>query len=129
MEEGSPGFDVVKTKKIILAEDAQRAYQQFNKPDFIFIKSWMGVPLVIGDETIGMIAVDSEEGGKFKKRHLDALKAFADIAAIGINNARLHEEVRDLSVRDYLTGAYKGGLFELENVKSRRQNDMTQKWD
>ncbi|MBN2219748.1 MAG: diguanylate cyclase [Kosmotogaceae bacterium] len=114
MEEGSPGFDVVKSKKIILAEDAQRAYQQFNKPDFIFIKSWMGVPLVIGDETIGMIAVDSEEGGKFKKRHLDALKAFADIAAIGINNARLHEEVRDLSVRDYLTGAYnRRGLFEL----------------
>jgi len=114
MEEGSPGFDVVRNKKIILAEDAQRAYQQFNKPDLIFIKSWMGVPLVIGDEAIGMIAVDSEEGGKFKKRHLDALKAFADIAAIGINNARLHEEVRDLSVRDYLTGAYnRRGLFEL----------------
>ncbi|HNU23647.1 MAG TPA: sensor domain-containing diguanylate cyclase, partial [Mesotoga sp.] len=89
-----------------------------------FIKSWMGVPLIIEDEPIGMIAVDSEEAEAFKIRHLEALKAFADIAAIGINNARLHEEVRELSIRDYLTGIYnRRGLFELgerEIEKSKR---------
>ncbi len=114
MEVGSPGYDVVKKKRIVLAEYAQKRYQQFNKPDFAFIKSWMGVPLLIEDEPIGMIAVDSEIERAFRKRHLEALKAFADIAAIGINNARLHEEVRDLSIRDYLTGVYnRRGLFEL----------------
>ncbi|MBN2252254.1 MAG: diguanylate cyclase [Kosmotogaceae bacterium] len=114
MEVGSPGYDVVKNKRIVLAEYAQKRYHQFNKPDFAFIKSWMGVPLLIEDEPIGMIAVDSEIERAFRKRHLDALKAFADIAAIGINNARLHEEVRDLSIRDYLTGVYnRRGLFEL----------------
>jgi len=114
MEVGSPGYDVVKKKRIVLAEYAQKRYQQFNKPDFAFIKSWMGVPLLIEDEPIGMIAVDSEIERAFRKQHLEALKAFADIAAIGINNARLHEEVRDLSVRDYLTGVYnRRGLFEL----------------
>ncbi len=124
MEEGSPGFDVVKNKLIVLAADAQKKYPQFNKPDFFFIKSWMGVPLIIEDEPIGMIAVDSEEAEAFKIRHLEALKAFADIAAIGINNARLHEEVRELSIRDYLTGIYnRRGLFELgerEIEKSKR---------
>ncbi|MDD4207401.1 MAG: diguanylate cyclase [Mesotoga sp.] len=114
MEVGSPGHDVVKKKRIVLAEYAQKKYHQFNKPDFAFIKSWMGVPLLIEDEPIGMIAVDSEIERAFRKRHLEALKAFADIAAIGINNARLHEEVRDLSIRDYLTGVYnRRGLFEL----------------
>jgi len=114
MEVGSPGYDVVKKKRIVLAEYAQKRYHQFNKPDFAFIKSWMGVPLLIEDESIGMIAVDSEIERAFRKRHLEALKAFADIAAIGINNARLHEEVRDLSIRDYLTGVYnRRGLFEL----------------
>jgi len=114
MEVGSPGYDVVKKKRIVLAEYAQKRYQQFNRPDFAFIKSWMGVPLLIEDEPIGMIAVDSEIERAFRKQHLEALKAFADIAAIGINNARLHEEVRDLSVRDYLTGVYnRRGLFEL----------------
>ncbi len=114
MEIGSPGYDVVRKKRIVLAEYAQKRYHQFNRPDFAFIKSWMGVPLLIEDEPIGMIAVDSEIERAFRKRHLEALKAFADIAAIGINNARLHEEVRDLSIRDYLTGVYnRRGLFEL----------------
>ncbi len=57
------GYDVVKKKRIVLAEYAQKRYHQFNRPDFAFIKSWMGVPLLIEDEPIGMIAVDSGAEG------------------------------------------------------------------
>ncbi len=129
IEEGSPGYDVLFRSEAILSKQAQKEYQQFNIPDFHFIKSWMGVPLIIKEKPIGIIAVDSDRENAFDDQHLEALKAFADIAAIGINNSRLHEEVEQQAIRDYLTGIYnRRGLFELgerELKKAKRYHTDT----
>jgi len=129
IEEGSPGYDVLYRSKAILSTQAQKDYPQFNIPDFRFIKSWMGVPLIIKEKPIGIIAVDSDRENAFDCLHLEALKAFADIASIGINNSRLHEEVEQQAIRDYLTGIYnRRGLFELgesELKKAQRYHTDT----
>jgi diguanylate cyclase (GGDEF)-like protein len=114
IEEGSPGYDVLYRSEAILSKQAQKDYPQFDIPDFHFIKSWMGVPLIIKEKPIGIIAVDSNRENAFDNLHIEALRAFADIASIGINNSRLHEEVEQQAIRDYLTGIYnRRGLFEL----------------
>jgi diguanylate cyclase (GGDEF)-like protein/PAS domain S-box-containing protein len=129
MEEGSPGADVISNRKPVLALNAQLHYPQFNLPEFHFIKSWMGAPLIIQGRPIGMIAVDSNTDGAFDSHHLELLKAFADVASIGINNARLHKEVAQLAIKDYLTEIYnRRGLYELgekEIKKALRYNTET----
>ena len=129
IEENSPGYDVLHRSEAILSKQAQKDYPQFNIPDFHFIKSWMGVPLIIKEKPIGIIAVDSDRENAFDGLHLEALRAFADIASIGINNSRLHEEVEQQAIRDYLTGIYnRRGLFELgegELKKAKRYHTDT----
>lgn len=66
-----------------------------NSPDWIrvedyeYIRAWMGVPLVVKGETIGVISIDRSEPNTFSERERDLAMIFANQAAIAIDNARL----------------------------------------
>ena len=70
-------------------------------------QSWLGVPMLVGDQVIGVIAVQSYTTPRcYGERHRDLLTAIASQAAIAIQNARLFattqhalEEVREASER------------------------------
>jgi signal transduction histidine kinase len=61
-------------------------------PNFQILRSWMGVPLTLKDEVIGVLAVSQVLPSYFKPEHARLVRAFADQAAIAIGNARLFEE-------------------------------------
>ncbi len=55
--------------------------------------SWLGVPMMIGAQVIGVIVVQSfARENVFAKRHQDLLTALANQGAIAIQNARLFQE-------------------------------------
>ncbi len=55
--------------------------------------SWLGVPMMIGTQVIGVISVQSfTRANVYTKRHLDLLNALASQGAIAIQNARLFQE-------------------------------------
>jgi len=55
--------------------------------------SWLGVPMMIGTQVIGVIVVQSfARENAFAKRHQDLLTALASQGAIAIQNARLFQE-------------------------------------
>ena len=57
--------------------------------------SWLGVPLMIGDDFLGVMAVqDYQQTAAYDEHALDILRALASQAAIAIQNARLFEESR-----------------------------------
>lgn len=58
------------------------------------IRSYLGVPINAEDKVIGILNLDSVTPGFFDQRHKDRMQAFAKQAAIAIQNARLHENVR-----------------------------------
>lgn len=66
-----------------------------NSPDWIivkeydYIRAWMGVPLVVKGECIGLISIDRSEPNTFSDRDRDLAMIFANQAAIAIENARL----------------------------------------
>ncbi len=68
------------------------------------IRSWLGVPLMIHDEVIGMLALDSLKPGHFIPEHARLAGAFADQVAVAIENAGLFERAQHLARTDDLTG-------------------------
>jgi GAF domain-containing protein len=58
-------------------------------------QSWLGVPMMIGQRTIGMVAVQSYTTPRqYNEHHRDLLTAIVSQAAIAVENARLLEQAR-----------------------------------
>lgn len=80
--------------------------------------SYLGVPMMLGDEVVGVIAVqDFEQENVFDAGHKRVLSTVAVQAAIAIQNARLFEEVR--SYRDELELRVEERTEALEKERDR----------
>ncbi len=73
--------------------------------------SWMGVPLLAGNEPLGIMAVASYRRGSFDKSDLKMLESIAQQAALVMDNAYHHAEVEEQSRCDSLTQVYNHGHF------------------
>jgi len=71
-----------------------------------WVRSYVAAPLVVKKIVIGFLDLSSATPGFFNPTHAQRLKAFADAAAIAIENARLYADVERLSIVDELTGIY-----------------------
>ena len=59
------------------------------------IRSWMGVPLMIKDRMMGVLALQHNEPDHYySPRQTDLVLAFANQAAVAIENARLYEQAQ-----------------------------------
>ena len=56
-----------------------------------YIRGWMGAPLIARGEIIGFLTTDSRQVGAYGERDKQIIQAFANQAAIAIENARLYE--------------------------------------
>ena len=57
-----------------------------------YIRSWLGVPLIVKDVIMGMLTLDHSEPNFFTENHAELVFAFANQAATAIENARLYQE-------------------------------------
>jgi PAS domain S-box-containing protein len=58
------------------------------------ISSWMGVPLILRERAIGVLAMDNSAVDAYTLRHAELALAFAAQAAVAIENARLFEQAQ-----------------------------------
>ena len=87
---------VVREKEPLLIGDWDEEEQRFPaKADIITERqrSWLGVPLLVGEEMIGAISVQSPEPYAFNLDTQRLLETIASQAAIAIKNARLHADL------------------------------------
>lgn len=55
--------------------------------------SEIAVPITVGERTIGALNLESDRCGAFGEDHLDALRFFAEAAAVAIDKAMLHRSL------------------------------------
>jgi PAS domain S-box-containing protein len=85
---------IVETRQPLVQADAQAA------PDFVpaegseHIHGWIGAPLLLGDEVIGLLCADNSKVGAYNEEDAQMAFALASQAAQAIRNARLFDEVR-----------------------------------
>lgn len=63
-------------------------------PGLEYIHAWMGVPLLVKGVCIGVLTIDREQPNSFTPQDQDLVLAFANQAAIAIENARLFREAQ-----------------------------------
>jgi K+-sensing histidine kinase KdpD len=68
----------------------------FKNPHLPKTRSEMALPLVIGDEVVGALTVQSEEAAAFTQEDISTLQNMADQLAVAIKNSRLHRQNQDL---------------------------------
>lgn len=91
------------------------------------LRSFLAVPLIAGDQKLGVIMVG------FKEKHVFALddaiqgQEIASQVALAITKLKLYAEIQRLSITDELTGLYnRRGIFELgrQQVEFARLNNL-----
>ena len=60
-------------------------------------RSWIGVPLMIGRESVGVISLQSYQPAVYNERDLQLVEPLADLAAVAIENAVLYRSQEELS--------------------------------
>ena len=123
MKSDTPNKVVFETRQPFILENAPTKYAAFRDPPHNHIHGWMGIPLLIHDNLIGMLALDSKTPNQFNQNHARLASAFAGQVAIALENARLFEETRRLAITDSLTDLYNRRHFmELARREFDRSN-------
>jgi diguanylate cyclase (GGDEF)-like protein len=92
---------MIETGKPMFITDT-RLVDYFSNPNVL---SYMGAPITVKDEVIGFLNLDSDKAKTFNSMdECDRLQAFADLAGIAIDNARMYQKMTESAVIDSLTG-------------------------
>lgn len=81
--------------KVVIIEDVQQhemGWVPFTEA--LYMRSNIGVPLWVGDKVIGALTIDNQGVRKYTEEDVRVIQAFAQQAAIAIENARLFEAQR-----------------------------------
>ncbi|MBN1535723.1 MAG: diguanylate cyclase [Anaerolineales bacterium] len=68
------------------------------------LRSYLGAPILVKGKAVGFLNLDHEQVGYYNTEHAERLQAFANMAAIALENARLFVKVNELATHDGLTG-------------------------
>jgi diguanylate cyclase (GGDEF)-like protein/PAS domain S-box-containing protein len=93
-------------------------------PSTHWVRSFVTVPIQIHERTVGFLNLDNAKPSFFTSNHAERLRAFANHAAIAIENARLYEEIQKLALTDTMTGIYNRTFFELELKRMESSRDF-----
>ncbi|MBC8412101.1 MAG: sensor domain-containing diguanylate cyclase [Nitrospira sp.] len=108
--EGIAG-QVLNSNTALLVEDIENdpRFQQENRPRFR-TKSFVSVPITVGDRVAGVLNIsDKAGGGVFGREDVDLIEAFVSNVGIAIERSLLHkqaETLMQLSITDPLTNIY-----------------------
>lgn len=82
----------IANKKGRIALDVGEEAVFFENPHLPKTRSEMALPLIVADEAIGALTVQSTEESAFHEEDIDALQTMADQLAVAIQNSKLHRQ-------------------------------------
>ena len=129
---GVPNSEVLRLHEPVIVPDILGDHPYFDFPhdahEMSGVRGWMGVPLMFGNECIGMVTLDTFEVDFYTEDHAETALAFAAQAAIALQNARsfemAHSEVEERRrAEDELRAANENLKVRMTEIESL-QNDL-----
>jgi len=99
----TPSLKTMLTGDLVLVADTHNDPSWKDFPGTGWIRSYVGIPLIIDQDVIGFLNVNSDVPGYFTEESTLRLRSFADHAAIAYRNADLYQQLQehaaDLEIR------------------------------
>jgi PAS domain S-box-containing protein len=91
VEDSALFLAMIQTGEPLLVGDLRNdaRFPSLLEPEYL---SWLGIPLMVKSEVIGVIALEKREADFYTPDTVQAATAFASQAAVALENARLYEE-------------------------------------
>ncbi|MDY7041777.1 MAG: GAF domain-containing protein, partial [Chloroflexota bacterium] len=83
--------EMATTRQPIVIPDVRRDERWIWVPGAEHVRAWIGVPLLVRDEMIGALMMDSTQPSFYTQEDAELIQALANQAAVAIENARLFE--------------------------------------
>lgn len=108
----NPNTLVMQHQQPLSFEDVQESFGQDQTILKTPVHSWLGTPLLVHDQILGMIALEKSEKNFYTNNHVKLASAFADQVSISLHNAQLfkNEQHRALEL-----DALRDTLFDVSN--------------
>jgi PAS domain S-box-containing protein len=104
-----------RTRELILVDDVTQAPDHLPNPLLPDTRSEIALPLLAGDEVVGVLDVQDDAPGRFTKSDIDVLSTLATQIAIALRNAQYFEELQAVAAR----------LREVDRLKSEFLANMS----
>jgi signal transduction histidine kinase len=114
---------VLEMQRPVVLSDAQQVpdFEGWGETDYV--RGWMGVPLLVSGELVGMLTIDSRKAGTYDHQSAGLALALADQAAVAIQKASLLDDLqranRELRRLDDLKGQF------IQNVAHELRTPLT----
>lgn len=82
--------EIENTLRPVILPDAQTDSRFHSWGGLTNAHSWMGVPLIAGNALVGILTLDRNQANAFTAEEMELAQAFANHAAIAVENARLY---------------------------------------
>lgn len=107
LREPFPNARVVLRQESLALDDIRSVHPHFKEEAHRFesghIRSWLGVPMIVGEKVVGVLTVDRAKVEPFTREEVQLVSTFAAHVAAAINNARLYQDLaRSAEMREYL---------------------------
>lgn len=85
---------VIQTRQPLVITDTHQAPAWVTVSNLTWIRSFIAVPICLGQDVLGLLRLDSDRPGKFSSQDIQRMQPLANAAAIALNNARLYDQAR-----------------------------------
>lgn len=90
IEETSAAREVITSGRPVIIEDTS-SDKRWTTIEGSDIRSWIGLPLRLREEFVGVLNVNSNKVRAFSTEDIEMAEAFSDQASVALQNARLHD--------------------------------------
>jgi NtrC-family two-component system sensor histidine kinase KinB len=85
---------VLSERRSVVVDDVQRSDEWVGAdvPETKTIRAWIGAPLIVKDEVMGLLSVDNRRPGAYDPEDGQVVQSFAEQAAVAVLNARRYAD-------------------------------------
>ncbi|MBI5929574.1 MAG: GAF domain-containing sensor histidine kinase [Chloroflexi bacterium] len=97
-DDHSPIAKAARTKQGVIANDPGHLSQVSIQPHAAKVQSEIAVPMVVNEQLIGVLDVQSDEEQYFTSSDIWVMATLADLIAVALQNARLYTQAQELAI-------------------------------
>ena len=110
----SPIQEIIHSRRSLATGDVAGNVAAGCMPYGSSMVSWLCSPIVVDEQVIGIIHVDSARKNAFSQDDLSFVEFLAREISVAVETSLIHAEMRDLATKDELTGCFNRRKFDLD---------------